>query len=244
MRVGRLPASGSNRRNRTKPNRRMSATAVRMRKTVCTVPEARGRSSASSATAAAWPAMPRTKSHSVLRKVKRSCGRTRSSAPVATRAVSASQARAVSSALSISEPDPARQHVLPHRPVPGEAEQRVGEGRRAVLLEKEVPDPGERVARGEAPQEPPEIEGGEGVQRRGEAERGADEVQPPARPVRVLGEVAGIKLGKAHFRTRPTHFSRHFSPVEVRTTGTLTRLEPGAKRIVSHGPENPHRRRP
>src|SRR6476646_2660174 len=193
MRVGRLPASGSSRRNRTKPNRRISATAVRMRKMVCTVLDARGRSSARSVTAAAWPAMPRKKSQSVLRNVRRSCGRTRSSAPVATRAMSASQARAVKSTFSISEPDPARQHVLPHHPVPGEAEQRMGEGRRAVLLEKEVTHQGERVAHAEDGQEPPEIEGGEGVQRRGEAERGAGEVQPPAAPVRVLGEVAGIK---------------------------------------------------
>src|SRR5215467_9936592 len=156
----------------------MSATAVTMRKMVCTVPEARGSSSASSVAAADWPAMPRKKSHSVLRKVSRSCGRTRSSAPAATRAMSASQPRAVKSTLSISEADPAGQHVLPHHPVAGEAGDRVAEGRRTVLLEEEVPGPGERVAGAEAGQQPPEVEGSEGVQRRAEPQRGADEVQP------------------------------------------------------------------
>src|SRR5215470_11667797 len=171
----------------------MSATAVTMRKIVCTMLEARGSSSASSVAAADWPAMPRKKSHSVLRKVSRSCGRTRSSAPAATKAMSASQASAVKSTLSISETDPAGQHVLPHHPVAGEAGERVAEGRGTVLLVEEVPGPGERVAGDEAGQEPPEIEGGEGVQCRRQTQRGADEVQPAAGSVRVLGQVTGIE---------------------------------------------------
>src|SRR5262245_8359721 len=198
MRVGRLPASGKSRRKRTKLNRRISATAVTMRKIVCTALEARGSSSASSVTAAAWPAMPRKKSHSVLRKVIRSCGRTRSSAPVATRAISASQAWAVKSNLSISEADPAGQHVPPHHPVPGEAEERVGEGCRAVFLEEEVADPGEPIAGNEAGGEPAEVEGGQGMQGGGKPQCGADEMQAPAGAVRMVSQVPRVELGKAH----------------------------------------------
>src|SRR5262249_54942538 len=172
MRVGRLPASGRASGKTTKPNRRTSATAVTMRNTVCTTLEARGSSSASSVAAADWPAMPRKKSHSVLRKVSRSCGRTRSSAPAATKAMSASQPRAVKSTLSISE-------------VPGE-----------------------------------------GVQGRCRAQGGAHKVQSAAGPVRMLGLVAGIKLGK-------THFWGDSSAAQVGTTGTLTRFRPRTKRSVT-----------
>src|SRR6185503_7256508 len=223
MRVGRLPARGSSRRNTTKPPNRMSATAVRMRKMVCTVPAARGSSRANRAAAAAWPARPMKNSHRVLRKACRSCGRTRSSATVATRARSASQARAVKSTFSISEADPAGQHVLPHHPVAGEAQKRVGEGGGAVLFEEKVPGPGERIAGGEAGEEPPEVQARECVQSRGQPQRSADEVQPPAGAVGMLREVARVELPKGH--------RAHSRPVEERTTGTLTRFQAWTKRV-------------
>src|SRR5688500_638287 len=70
------------------------------------------------------------------------------------------------------------------------------EGGGTVLFEEEVADPGERVADANAGSEPPEVQRGKRVQRRYEAERGADEVQPAARAVCVLRQVKRIELPK------------------------------------------------
>src|SRR5580765_4441954 len=90
------------------------------------------------------------------------------------------------------EPDLAGEHFLPHHPVADEAVERVAEGRRPVVLEEVVPDPGEGVARDEAGEQPPEIQGGQRVQDREQAERGADEMQSPAGSVGMLGQIEGV----------------------------------------------------
>jgi TPP-dependent pyruvate/acetoin dehydrogenase alpha subunit len=55
------------------------------------------------------------------------------------------------------ELDLAGENVLPHHPVSHEAVERVREGRRTVLLEEEVPDPGEGVAADDSREQPPEV---------------------------------------------------------------------------------------
>src|SRR6185503_6015430 len=72
----------------------------------------------------------------------------------------------------------------------------MGESGRTVLFEKEMADPGEGVADGEAGSEPPEVQRGQRVQRRYEAERCADEVQPAAGAVRMLRQVKRIEVPK------------------------------------------------
>src|SRR5262245_26766701 len=99
--------------------------------------------------------------------------------------------------IGSSEPDLAGEHVLPHHPIAHETPQRVSEGGGAVLLEEIVTDPREGIAAEQAGQQPPEVQRRERVQQEAEAERGADEMQPPAGAVGVLAEVEGIELAEA-----------------------------------------------
>src|SRR3974390_2066377 len=48
--------------------------------------------------------------------------------------------------IAASKRHASRQNLPVHHPIAGEAVERVGEGRRAVVLEEEMPDPGEAVA--------------------------------------------------------------------------------------------------
>src|SRR5829696_7657006 len=73
----------------------------------------------------------------------------------------------------------------------------MGEGGGTVLFEEKVAHPRERVAGREAGQQPPEVQRGEGVQYREQAEAGADEMQAPANAVSVLGQIERIELRKA-----------------------------------------------
>src|SRR5690606_25099816 len=67
---------------------------------------------------------------------------------------------------------------------------------RAVLLEEEVPDPGETVAAEQCRQQPPGVAAGDrrGQQRKDAA--AADEMQPPRNAVRVLGQVERVELAE------------------------------------------------
>jgi hypothetical protein len=73
----------------------------------------------------------------------------------------------------------------------------MGEGRRAVLLEEEMPDPGEGIACDEAGEQPPEVERGKGMQDGERAEARAGEVQPAAGAVGVLPQIKRVELGKS-----------------------------------------------
>src|SRR5207237_7478872 len=84
------------------------------------------------------------------------------------------------------EADAAGEHVTPHRPVAEQAVPGIGEGRRPVLLEEEVADPGEAVAGDEADQQPPEIQRRYAVQYCRKPERSPEEVQATAGRVRML----------------------------------------------------------
>src|SRR5262249_26178615 len=102
------------------------------------------------------------------------------------------------------ELDLPREDVAPHHPVSHERVERIREGRRAILLEEEVTDPGEDVAAGKSDEYPQGTTRREGGHEARETERSAEEMQAPAGSVRVLGEVEGIEVPE-----RRVPFSRH-----------------------------------
>src|SRR5581483_8272018 len=90
------------------------------------------------------------------------------------------------------EADLAAPHVLVHHEVAGQAVERVLEGRRPVLLEVEVADPGEAVPHHR--QQPEQGIAAAGERRDGgeDHQAGAGEVQPPAGAVGMLAEVVRV----------------------------------------------------
>src|SRR6188474_3085515 len=96
------------------------------------------------------------------------------------------------SARSGSELDPARQHVLPHHPVAKEAVERISERGGAIVLEKVVSDPRERVSRDKPGEQPPPVLRRKRGCKACEPERSSDEMQAAAGSVRVLREVERI----------------------------------------------------
>src|SRR5262245_31863285 len=92
------------------------------------------------------------------------------------------------------EPDLVAHDVPPHAPVAEKAEPGIREGRGPVLLEEEMPGPGERVALHQACcDQPPELCRDSGDQRHcGQAR--ADEVQSAAGSIGMLAEIERIEL--------------------------------------------------
>ena len=113
------------------------------------------------------------------------------------------------------EPDLAEQDVLEHHPVAGEGIERMLERRRTVLLEKEMPDPGETIAAEQGTQQPPGIaaDRSRGQQRKHAA--AADEMQPARDAVAVLLEIERIELAETGEATHD--FSRCFRRYAART---------------------------
>src|SRR5205085_4420426 len=85
-----------------------------------------------------------------------------------------------------SEPQAPSQQIAKHDPVAKEAVPRVRERRGAVLLEEEVTDPGEAIARERCRSEPPRIARENGRDNRRDHQRRADEMQSPAGRVPML----------------------------------------------------------
>src|SRR5256885_2669624 len=94
------------------------------------------------------------------------------------------------------ELDPTGEDVAPHHPVPHEGVEGVGERRGAVLLEEEMPDPREEIAGDESADHVPGAARDQRRQQADDADRRSDEMQPPARPVAVLGEAERIELAE------------------------------------------------
>src|SRR5688572_12104844 len=65
---------------------------------------------------------------------------------------------------------------------------------RPVLFKEEVADPGKRITGGQAGEQPPEIQRRERMQHSQQTQRGADEVQTAAGPVRMLRKVERIEV--------------------------------------------------
>src|SRR5712692_7926853 len=87
---------------------------------------------------------------------------------------------------SCSERDPPREDIAPHDPVAHERVERIRERSRPILLEEEVSDPREHVSCDQACEHPPQLRRHDCGHQTDETDRGAGEVQPPARPVRML----------------------------------------------------------
>src|SRR5262249_58217511 len=85
--------------------------------------------------------------------------------------------------------------------------ERVRERGGAVLLKEEVSDPGEQVAGGEPDQDVREPTGQQRRDQADEADRGAGEMEPATRAVRMLGEVEGIEVGERRVSFRLPHAS-------------------------------------
>src|SRR5690606_19035612 len=92
--------------------------------------------------------------------------------------------------------DAAAQDVGEHHPVAGERIERVAERRGPVLLEEEMPDPGETVAAEQRRQQPPGIAAGDRGGHQRQHAPAADEMQPPRNAVRMLGQVERIELAE------------------------------------------------
>src|SRR3546814_11616684 len=72
----------------------------------------------------------------------------------------------------------------------------VGECGGAVLFEKEMSDPGKRIAGDQRDQEIPPNAFGEAEGEASQRQAAADEVQAPRRGVGVLGQIERIELGE------------------------------------------------
>src|SRR3954469_10201497 len=101
-----------------------------------------------------------------------------------------------SSSVSFFKGDLPGEELPVHDPVAEEAVARVLEGRRAVLLEPEVADPCEAVARDGHGEQPPGVAGHDREREEGDHERGAREVQPAAGAVAMLGQVERVERGE------------------------------------------------
>src|SRR5271154_1758899 len=88
------------------------------------------------------------------------------------------------------------QDVPPQAPVAHEAEQRVLERRRFVVLEKEMANPGERVALNERCSDKPPALRDRGSDQQCEGDARAREVQPAASAIDVLAEIEGIEIAE------------------------------------------------
>src|SRR6185503_5495439 len=99
--------------------------------------------------------------------------------------------------LWCSEPDPANQDVAEHHEVAREAVPGMRESRGTVVLEEEVTDPREPVAGERRGQQPQRCAGDRSREQRREHERSADEMQPAAHWMAVLGQVERIELREA-----------------------------------------------
>src|SRR3546814_9888958 len=95
---------------------------------------------------------------------------------------------------SASEADAPGQDVLEHHPVPRKRIERMLERRRPVLLEEEVPDPGEAVAAHKRAKKPPGIAGNDSHRNQRQHAAAADEVQPKRGAVGVLAQVERVEL--------------------------------------------------
>src|SRR3546814_812372 len=98
---------------------------------------------------------------------------------------------------SASEANATGEDVLEHHPVPRERVERMLERRRPVLLEEEVPHPGEAVAAHQRAKQPPGIAGHDRHRHQRQHAAAADEMQPPRGAVGVLAQVERVELAEA-----------------------------------------------
>src|SRR3954471_19571998 len=77
---------------------------------------------------------------------------------------------------AILEADSPAEHLRPHHPVAGKTVERMFEGGRAVVFEKEMTHPGEPIAEHRQRQQPCPVLRADGGQRNQEHERAADEM--------------------------------------------------------------------
>src|SRR5690606_1535202 len=99
-------------------------------------------------------------------------------------------------ACRVSEGDAAAHDVRVHHPVADQRIEWITEGRRAIALEEEMPDPGEAVTGERHAEQPPRVPGDKRRDKKGQHQGRADEMQPPAGAVAVLVEVVRVEFAK------------------------------------------------
>src|SRR5216683_6567591 len=104
------------------------------------------------------------------------------------------------------DPNSAGQDIPPKSPVADEAEPRVFERCRLVVLKKEMADPGECITLDEPYRNEPPPSRGHGSDEQCESNARAGEVQSSAGAVGVLAQVKGIKVGKSPKRVLVVHW--------------------------------------
>jgi hypothetical protein len=94
------------------------------------------------------------------------------------------------------ETDAAHQDLSEHDPVAHETVERMGKGRGSVMLEKEMPDPGEAVTEYRHQDKSPPPMGHQHENQCQQYQATAYKMQPPARGIAVLAEIKGVKIPK------------------------------------------------